>query len=109
MTFLMGTSLLVAGLLSVSIPIIIHLLHRQLTTPLQWGAMQFLLESPLQMKRRKRVDHWILMLLRILALAVLVFMLARPLWIQGKYNPLASRLNADVVVVVDHSLSTGRH
>ncbi|MDB5356745.1 MAG: hypothetical protein JWN24_3198 [Phycisphaerales bacterium] len=109
MTFLMGTSLLVAGLLSVSIPIIIHLLHRQKTTPLQWGAMQFLLQSPLQMKRRKQVDYWILMLIRMALLLLLAFLLARPLWNNSKYNPLATNLSADVAIVVDHSLSMGRH
>lgn len=108
--FLMGTlGWLIATGVVVSIPVIIHLLHRQRTTPLQWGAMQFLLESPLQMKRRKRVDHWILMLLRMLALAVLAILLARPLWIHGKYNPLGSKLSTDVAVVLDHTLSMGRH
>ncbi|MDB5332144.1 MAG: N-terminal double-transrane protein, partial [Phycisphaerales bacterium] len=109
MQLMMGIPLLVVGLLAVSIPIIIHLLHRQKTTPLQWGAMQFLLESPLQMKRRKQVDHWILMAIRMALLALLAWLLARPLWNTTKYNPLATNLSADVAVVVDHSLSMGRH
>jgi len=106
--FLMPALLL--GLLGVSIPIIIHLLHRQRTQPVLWGAMQFLRESTLQMKRRKKVDHWILMIVRILALAVLALLLARPLWVWGKYLPkgLVSAAPVDVAVVLDHSLSTGR-
>src|SRR5687767_15565384 len=106
MSFLMLP--LLAGLLAMSIPVIIHLLHRQRTTPLQWGAMQFLLESPLQLKRRKKVDHWLLMLLRMLVIALLVLALARPLLIEGKYNPLSKSLATDIGVVVDRSLSTGR-
>ena len=35
---------MLVGLAAVSIPLIIHLLHRQRTTPVQWGAMHFLLE-----------------------------------------------------------------
>src|SRR5688500_13785261 len=101
------TSMLV-GLAAVSIPLVIHLLHRQRTTPVQWGAMQFLLESPLQLKRRKKVDHWLLMLLRMAVIALLVFALARPLLIEGKYNPLSRSLATDIGVVVDRSLSTGR-
>ena len=58
-----------------SIPIIIHLLHRQKTTPLMWGAMMFLKESPLQMKRRKDIDYWLLMLLRMAALALVAWLL----------------------------------
>jgi hypothetical protein len=106
MPFLM-TSMLI-GLAAVSIPLIVHLLHRQRTTPVQWGAMQFLLESPLQLKRRKKVDHWLLMLLRMAVIALLVLALARPLLIEGKYNPLSSNLATDIGVVVDRSLSTGR-
>jgi len=106
MSFLMLP--LLAGLLTMSIPVIIHLLHRQRTTPLQWGAMQFLLESPLQLKRRKRVDHWILLVLRMLVLGVLAFLLARPLMIEGKYNPLAANGGTDIAVVLDRSVSTGR-
>ncbi|HWE04880.1 MAG TPA: BatA domain-containing protein [Tepidisphaeraceae bacterium] len=109
MTFLMGSSLLLAGLLAVSIPIIIHLLHRQKTTPLLWGAMMFLKESPLQMKRRKDIDYWLLMLLRMAALALLAWLLARPLFNNSKYNPLAANQPADVAVVLDHSMSMGRH
>src|SRR5918998_3004838 len=97
--FLM-TSMLFA-LAAVSIPVIIHLLHRQRTTPVKWGAMQFLLESPLQLKRRKKVDHWLLMLLRMAAVALLVFALSRPLLIEGKYNPLNNSLATDIGVVVD--------
>jgi hypothetical protein len=106
MSFLMLP--LLAGMLAMSIPVIIHLLHRQRTTPLQWGAMQFLLESPLQLKRRKRVDHWLLMLLRMAVVGLLAFLLARPLAIQGQYNPLAGSAGTDIAIVLDRSVSTGR-
>ncbi len=96
------------GLAAVSIPVLIHLLHRQRTTPIKWGAMQFLVESKLQQKRRKRVDHWLLLLLRMAAVALIVFALARPLMVEGKYNPLGDGLSTDIAVVVDRSLSTGR-
>src|ERR1700710_1611337 len=109
MTFLMGSSLLMVGLLTVSIPIIIHLLHRQKTTPLKWGAMIFLKESPLQMKRRKNVDHWLLMLLRMAALAFLAWLLARPMFNASKFIPGVANQAVDVAVVIDHSMSMGRH
>jgi hypothetical protein len=108
MTFLMGTSLLMAGLLSVSIPIIIHLLHRQKTTPLLWGAMIFLKQSPLQMKRRKQVDHWLLMALRMAVLAFLAWLIAQPKLNLSKYNLASTNSAVDVAVVIDHSLSMGR-
>lgn len=101
---------LLVGLAGVSVPVIIHLLHRQRTQPVQWGAMQFLSVSPLQRKRRKKVEQWLLMAVRMLALAVLALLLARPLWVRGKYVPAGLTAGApiDAAVVLDHSLSTGR-
>ncbi|HEY2589871.1 MAG TPA: BatA domain-containing protein [Tepidisphaeraceae bacterium] len=101
--------LLLLGLIGMSIPVIVHLLHRQRTQPVAWGAMQFLRTSPLQMKRKKRVDHWLLMIIRILALAVLALMLARPRVMQSAFVPKGlADAPVDVAVVIDHSLSTGR-
>src|SRR5215212_5142020 len=105
MSFLMAPLLI--GVLAAAIPVIIHLLHRQRTVPVQWGAMQFLLESPLHFKRRRKVDHWLLLLARMALLGLLGFLLARPLLIEGKYNPLSGNAPADIAVVVDHSLSAG--
>jgi hypothetical protein len=104
---LMPTMLL--GLLGISIPVLIHLLHRQQTKPVQWGAMQFLRTSPLRMKQRKKVEHWLLMAVRMLAIAVLAFLLARPRLPRGLMSHRSlSDAPIDVAVVIDHSLSTGR-
>src|SRR5690349_19608856 len=107
--FLMGSML--AGLLGVGIPVAVHLLHRQRTTPVRWGAMQFLVESRPLLKRRKRLDHWLLMLLRMSAVALLVLALSRPVQVRGTGAPLggdSGRAATDVAVVVDRSLSMGR-
>lgn len=101
--FLMG-SLLFGGLLA-GIPVIVHLLHRQKTTPIEWGAMQFLLETPLTVRRRQRIDHWLLMLVRMGILLLLVGMLARPL---VPRKGAATAPPVDVGIVIDHSLSMGR-
>ena len=106
MSFLVPSLLL--GVLAAAIPVVIHLLHRQRTTPVPWGAMQFLLESPLRFKRRRKVDNWILLLARMALLGLLGFLLARPLMIEGRYSPLSSNVATDIAVVVDHSLSSGR-
>jgi hypothetical protein len=90
------------------VPVIIHVLHRQRTVPVPWGAMQFLLESPLKFRRRKKVDHWLLLLARMALLALLALLLARPLLSEGRFNPLPGNAAADVAVVIDHSLSAGR-
>jgi len=101
--FLMSSILF--GALAVIIPVIIHLLQRQKPVPIRWGAMQFLLETPLKAKRRQNIDHWLLMLLRMAILALLAILLARPLW---RGTRMAGTVNMDVAVVLDHSLSMGR-
>ena len=99
---------MLAGLGAVAIPVVVHLLHRQQTTPIQWGAMQFLIESPLKQKRRRNIEHWLLLLARMALLALLVFALARPLMNADLATPLGGGATTDFAVVIDHSLSTGR-
>src|SRR5258708_3013787 len=104
--FLMFSML--AGLCAIAIPLIVPLLHRQKTTPIRWGAMQFLIKSPLQQKRRRNIEHWLLLLARIAVLGLLVFALARPLLNADLPTPLGGGTSTDFAVVIDHSLSTGR-
>ncbi len=99
--------LLLTGLLAVGIPIVIHLLHRQKTTPMNWGAMMFLRPSDIHKKKRRDIDHWLLLLLRMLMLLILVVLLAWPVLPAGAVKQLGGGAAADVVVVLDHSLSTG--
>ncbi|HEX4792586.1 MAG TPA: BatA domain-containing protein [Humisphaera sp.] len=108
MTFLMGWPLLLSGILLASIPIVIHLLHRQRTTPIHWGAMRFLLESQLQARRRRRVDQWLLLAVRVAALLLLAWALARPIVSNGITSKLGTEAPTDVAFVLDHSLSMSR-
>jgi hypothetical protein len=104
--FLMFSML--GGLGAIAIPVIVHLLHRQKTTPIQWGAMQFLIESPLQQKRWRHIEHWLLLLARMAVVGLLAVVLARPLLNADLAMPLGGGTSTDFAVVIDHSLSTGR-
>ncbi len=99
--------ILLTGLVAVGVPIAIHLLHRQKTTPIHWGAMMFLQESDVLRKKRRNIDHWLLLLLRIAMLLILVLLLAWPVLPAGAVKQLGGSSSADVVVVLDHSISTG--
>ena len=76
MTFLNWAML--AALVAIAIPILIHLLNRQKATLVDWGAMRFLLESLTSRSRRILIEEIILLALRCLAVALLVLALARP-------------------------------
>ncbi|MCL2639749.1 MAG: BatA domain-containing protein, partial [Phycisphaerales bacterium] len=75
-------SFILWGSLAATIPIVVHLLHRRKIVPIQWGAMQFLLETSLKKSRHLKINHWLLMLLRMTILFLLAILLARPI-VQG--------------------------
>ena len=102
MMSVLGVTVLAAAL--AGIPLVVHLLHRQKVTPIAWGAMQFLLESPLKVRRRRKIDNWLLMLVRMAILALLVMLLARPVW---RTENLSTSTPADVAIVLDHSMTMG--
>ena len=60
MTFVTA-GLAVAGVLGMAIPIIIFLLWRQRRTPIEWGAMRFLLEAYRKHRRRLRFEQLLLL------------------------------------------------
>jgi hypothetical protein len=99
MPFILAASALAA------IPVVIHLFRRQQVTPIAWGAMQFLLETPLKARRRRRIDNLLLMLVRIAILLCIVAVLARP---TVKSSRLVSSTALDVAIVLDHSLTMGK-
>lgn len=65
------------GTLLVASPIIIHLLSRRKFRILDWAAMDFLLEAERRNRRRIRLEHLILLLLRCLAIILLALLAAR--------------------------------
>lgn len=76
MTFLNAS--LLAGLGLVSVPVILHFLLRQKPKRLLFPALRLIEERRRQSVRKLRLRHFWLMVLRMLAIALLVFALARP-------------------------------
>ena len=65
-----------AGLISV--PILIHLFNRRQFKIVRWGAMDFLLQASKENKRKVKIQHLLVLLLRCLAIVLLALLLARP-------------------------------
>ncbi|WP_437185426.1 BatA domain-containing protein [Planctomicrobium sp. SH668] len=76
MSFLNAGLLLGLGL--ISIPVVLHFLFKQKPKNLVFPAMKLLQQVQRQSVRRLRVKHLLLMLLRMLAIAIVVFAIARP-------------------------------
>ena len=66
------------GTLLIASPIIIHLLSKRRFRIVDWAAMEFLLDAERRNRRRIRLEHLILLLLRCLAVILLALLVARP-------------------------------
>lgn len=101
MTFLNVAML--AGVLALAIPIIIHLFHKSRFKVVKWGAMHLLEAVIRQNQRRIQMEQWILLAIRCAIPALLALLMARPLW-KG-----AARLLGDAktstIILLDNSYS----
>ncbi|HEY7313816.1 MAG TPA: BatA domain-containing protein [Gemmataceae bacterium] len=76
MTFIHGY--LLAGLLLVGVPVLLHLIMRQKPRHLHFPAFRFLRQRHLINRRKLRLQHLLLLLLRMGIIAALCLALARP-------------------------------
>ena len=98
---------LLAGL-AVALPIFFHLIRQTPRGRQVFSSVMFLTPSPPRVTRRSRIEHWLLLLLRALAVCLLALAFARPF--------LRSRALADaeldegerIVILLDTSASMRR-
>jgi hypothetical protein len=104
MTFV-TTGLLIAGAVSIIVPVLIHLLSRQRRRPIEWAAMRFLLEALRKHRRRLQLEQALLLLVRCLILIVLGAALARPLLESAGILDVGG--SRTVLLVIDNGLVSG--
>jgi hypothetical protein len=86
------------GLPLVALPIIIHLINQRRYQTVRWGAMMFLLAANRLSRGYARLRQWLIMLFRVLAIAGLIFAIARPL--ASGWLGLAAGGRADTTIVL---------
>lgn len=96
------TALIGFGLMA--LPIVIHLLNQLRYKKVRFAAMEFLLESELQNRRRVMMEQWLLLLLRILMIGLLGILFAR-LLLGGNALSLLQSQKTHHVFIIDDSLS----
>ena len=84
-----------------AIPIVIHLLNRRRFKKVPWAAMEYLLAAMKRNRKRLRMEQWVVLLLRTLAVLFLVALVTRPQI--GGSSLLGTRTHH--VVVLDDSAS----
>ena len=67
-----------AGALAVAIPIVLHFVRRQSAPPLAFSDLRFLRRAQTAAVRRRRLQEWLLLALRVAALLLLAAAFARP-------------------------------
>jgi len=90
-----------AGGLTVTVPILIHLLFRQKTRTVLVGSVHFLQQVVREHRRRRRVRQWLILMLRTLAVLLLALLFARPYWTKAD----VPGLEQETVFLLDRSAS----
>lgn len=87
-------------------PILMHLRRRPPQERVEFSSLMFLeAQMPMPVSKR-RLEHWLLLLLRCLALLLLALMFSRPLWRSDEEQPLGQ--GEAVVLLLDRSASMRR-
>jgi hypothetical protein len=100
----LGTAFLLA-LPLVAVPIAIHLYRGRQRDVIPWGAMQFLASAVTKGRSMERLEEFLLMAMRFLAVAALIFAVAQPM-IRSSWLGLGA--DREVILVLDNSLSMSR-
>ncbi len=111
-SFVLPLVALGAVAIAAGVPVLIHLLSRQRYQIVPWAAIRFLMAA--QKRHRRRIDRWVLLLLRMLALLLpLAAMCAATDWAErgwqwirpGQLVAVSNAPRTHHVIVLDASLS----
>ena len=94
--------MLLAALPLVALPIIIHLINQRRYQTVRWAAMMFLLAANRMSRGYARIRQWLIMAMRMAAIAGLIFAISRPL--AGGWLGLAGGGRADTTIDPDRPL-----
>ena len=99
--------LLLAGLVTLAIPVLIHLIQRERKRVVEFPSLMFLRKIPYQSVRRRRIRDWMLLMMRLAALALIVMAFARPFFKRDSLAAATQQGAREAVILVDTSYSMG--
>jgi hypothetical protein len=105
MSFL--TPLFLIGLAGLAIPVVIHLIQKERKNVVQFPSLMFLRRIPYESVQRRRIRHWLLLMMRLAALALLVLAFARPFVRRTDAAAAGATGAREVVILIDRSYSMG--
>jgi hypothetical protein len=95
------------ALAGLAIPVLLHLTQREKKQIIRFPSLMFVRRIPYQSVRRRKVQHWLLLLVRLTALALIIFAFARPLVSRSNAGAAPGAGAREVVVLLDTSYSMG--
>jgi hypothetical protein len=98
---------LLAGAAAAAAPLIIHVARRRQERRLDWGAMRYLEEVLRASRARLRLERWILLALRVLALLLIAMIFARPA-LEPAGGTAVRQGRVAAVLLIDDSASSAR-
>ncbi|MFQ5591890.1 MAG: BatA domain-containing protein [Phycisphaerae bacterium] len=97
-----------AGACAVAVPVVIHLLARRRFRRIRWAAIDFLVQAERRNRRRIRMEEWVLLALRCLAVILIAALVSRPfLTPTGLAAAWGGARRIERVFVLDDSFSMG--
>lgn len=99
------TPLFLIGLAGLAVPILIHLTRQERGKPIRFPSLMFLEKIPFQETSKRRIRHWVLLIMRLAALALLVAAFARPFVREGRLAAVGGPGPEELVVLLDNSYS----
>lgn len=99
---------LLAGL-AITLPILFHMIRRTPQGRFLFSSVQFLTPSPPRMTRRSRINDWLLLLIRALAICLLAIAFARPFLRESAHADAPTQsVRQRILLLVDRSASMQR-
>ena len=95
------------ALAGLAIPVLLHLTQREKKQIVRFPSLMFVRRIPYQSVRRRKIHNWLLLMVRLTALALIVLAFARPLISSADTTPAVGEGAREVVVLLDTSYSMG--
>ena len=100
--------LFLAALAALAIPIILHLMHRQMPRRLVFPTIRFILKGQEARQGKRGLREILTLLARLAILTLLILLFAEP-FIRGARRRLTATANAEIVLFYDLSASMNAH
>ena len=94
------------ALAALAIPVLIHLIQREKKQIVHFPSLMFIQQVPYKSIQRRRIHNWLLLMVRLTALALIIFAFARPFLQSDEVAPVGQGAR-EVVVLLDRSYSIG--